>query len=194
MKRLMPLAVAAIAVLALIPSSAMAWDADDCAAYYEQTGLIHPDCQWWTPPPPPPNVTVCVNGETVTVPEDQVPEGAVPGECAVVPPPEQPPEQPPVQPPPPPEQPDQPNLPDTEVVPDEERPTAHTPPRGDIGRPVHVVAGVEQAEAPEQVEQAAATELPYTGLNLPIVAALGAVMAFGGFAVRRAADRGWSRG
>lgn len=184
MKRILMLA-GALVVLGLIPSTASAWTPQECADWYAEHGSNHPDCQDYVPPPPP-QVTVCRDGVVIQVPPDQVQPGET-AQCAVTPPPEQPPAPPvtpPVETPPTPPVDTPPSIP--EVVTDEA-------PEGDVGQPV-LVRGKEetrpkQLEADVPVDVDTANTLPYTGLNLWIVAALGAVIAFGGFAIRRAADR-----
>lgn len=192
----------------LMPATASAWTPKDCSDWYEEHGTVHPDCQ--PPPPPPENVTVCHNGETITVPENQAPEGSTPGECA---PPEMvsvcrngvvisipkgteqpgdtpgqcavtpPPPPPPTQPnvtPPPP--PEQPVVEDT---PPEETPQEQPKPE----KPKNIVAGEEQENTPSTtpVQEAGGNgpTLPFTGGEVFVWFLSGIALLGGGFAFRR---------
>jgi LPXTG-motif cell wall-anchored protein len=207
MKRVMILACA-LGALAVAPSAAQAWTPEDCAAWYQEHGSNHPDCQSYVPPQ-----TVCRDGQTVTIPADQVVGTDTPGEC-VVPPklvticrdgantvtvPET--EVGPTDvlgacapPPPPPQDIQHPDMPDSDYIPPpiivDDAPVDE--PQSDVGTP-EFVAGVEQTgDRPQVVSPAEATTLPYTGggTSWLIVAGLGGLLLSGGLAARRVLQRG----
>lgn len=190
MKRLL-IAAVAVAAFAVVPSSASAWGPQECADWYAEHGSNHPDCGGYVPPPPPVHhITVCLNGEQVTVPDNQVPAGATEGECQpVVPPPNQP--EAPVPGPTPPT----PETPDTDYVPPPVQ--VDTPPEdnggeGHVGTPIREVAGKEQGpentpEAAPKVQVQDESILPYTGLQVLLVFGLGVVALAGGLVLRRRA-------
>lgn len=200
--------VAALSVVALFaPSAASAWTPEECQAWYEEHGTVHPDCQ---PPPkevtvcrngqtvtipetevvegdvpgecvPPKTVTVCRNGETITIPEDQVQEGDVPDTCA--PPPPTPP--PPVSTVPPPPTTDTPPTPPTTDTPPEEQPPQPKEQPKQPG-PGEVHGQEEQKTPPQPTTEANGNTLPFTGgAALWLVALLGAGVLAAGVAARR---------
>lgn len=198
MRKLLTIAViAGAAVAATIPSTASAWThcgtpqaESDCPPIHACVdGVLTevPDNGQYTPAeecaPPPKTITVCLNGEEITVPENEMPAGATEGECApVVPPPNQP--EAPVPGPTPPT----PDTPDTDTIPP---PVEDTPPEGEghVGTP-GLVKGKEQStpeNLPIEEERVAADTdtLPYTGLGLGFVALLGAVLLAVGLIGRR---------
>lgn len=201
MKRLM-LGVAVLAGLAAIaPQSASAWThcgtaeaEDDCppiTACVDGVTKQVPDNGAYQPGecPPVTVVTVCSNGETITVPEDQVPPGSTPGECEVVPPPP-----PPPVPPPPPTPPTPPTPPatvtvcrdgETIQVPADQVLDTDSPDscpavveddapadegEGHTGTPIKVI-GKEQGNSPETANPTeTGSNLPFTGAGIsPLV-------------------------
>jgi hypothetical protein len=192
MRRLM-LAACVVAGLAVMPSSAQAWDANECADWYAKTGQIHEDCKWWTPPPPPEpeQIEVCRDGVIVTIPETaQLPTDTAPP-CPVPPTPPEPetpvPPTPPTPPEPPaPETPDTPgpNIPEP-LGPDDLEPKEES----DIGTPV-LVEGKERVPSNEEIVEADTDTLPYTGLPILAMFLLGGALSVGGKWLRGRTFRG----
>lgn len=146
-------AVAATAALA-VPAVASAWNPQECAAWLEQHGTNHPDCQGYTPPPveTPPAPEPTPVPPVPVPPPNQGPVTTIPGEVTPV---------------------------DTpEVLPPEE---VEAPPA-----PV-IVKGIEQT-TPETQPVAVETgpTLPFSGLPLAGIVAMGLVLAAAGYAGRKA--------
>jgi len=194
MKHLLWLSALCVVAAAAIPSNASAWThcgtpqaESDCPPITTCINGVEtqvPDNGQYTegecPPPPPKTVTVCLNGETVTVPENEMPAGATEGECQPVVPPPNPPET------------EVPPTPPVDTPPDDTAPVEEDTPEVDIGTPGGPekggqVLGLEndtpQPEA--QVQETSGSTLPYTGAPAGLVLLAGAMVGLGGLAIRR---------
>lgn len=49
--------VIGVAIMFATMAPAGAWDEQECADWYAETGEIHEDCTWWTPPTTAPSTT-----------------------------------------------------------------------------------------------------------------------------------------